>query len=632
MITNSPRFPRLVRLACLASVFPLLSGTAALAQDSLEFQLQGARDEGGVAVLRLDVERGEFEKRLTLTRSRGAATPIDLHLGHFRGAGDSAELGLAVPGSASHTESLYLKAVAMEDSILDLSLTLPRQWRGVELRGQLSVIAIPAGESTPVTQTWEVLLIPPPATLLSRAGFVGAAALMILLGIAASTFSEVWLDLLRKRHDIQRRINDIRPVWLRSEPSWPPVIRVKAMLKQAQDRSDDAWMTSSELIDKLLDQAESLLQLLGRARSVRMGFQDTQMPTLPWLVRFRARAILRRIMRGIGVEALDDVSQTGFEAELAELEAWLEPKELPKLYTASILGSIEQLLLEVREEGFPEEDRGEIKALIKNVTEGMESLRGADRLSVQILRTVERFAALKLLWERRGLEEEYAELITHQKEASEINQFFDVADRAAWHRLCREGKLEIRTPQITGRKLEAFEPIRFEVHSRSLRLDMTHLFHYELDWNWTIRLEPRRRWWKPFARAGKAITLTPHSTEPQVIQFASVPGTLTASVIIAYRQEDIEKPQIEVELQESIEIVESEAFRRWRALRGAEGIATGLAAAAALLIGLQSEYFGNPSFGNPQDYMHLFLWGFGTDKVKSFVAKIGARAPSAAAD
>jgi len=89
---------------------------------------------------------------------------------------------------------------------------------------------------------------------------------------------------------------------------------------------------------------------------------------------------------------------------------------------------------------------------------------------------------------------------------------------------------------------------------------------------------------------------------------------------------------IEVKLNESIEIVESETFRRWRALRGAEGLATMLAAAAALLVGMQSEYFGNTGFGSGKDFIHLFLWGFGTDKVKSFVTKIGARAPSAAKD
>lgn len=635
-----PRLDGASFILCLAFLSAVLDAHSAPAQDCLrpeckgapQFELQGAKVENGVGVLRIDVDAGQRAARLTLKRTKGGPVPIDLHLGRFAGGGDSAALLIGPEGGPDSEMGSYLKNVSMDGPVLDLTLQLPEQGSGTKLRGQLSVFATPGGATSPLSKTWEIVLAPPPPLWRTSMLLGFFAAAMIVLGIAGSTFSETWLDLLRRRHAIQERISDMRPVWLRSEPSWPPVIRVKAILKQAQDRSNDAWMTGGQLIDERLDQAERLLQLLRRARNVRMGFQDTPMPTLPWLVRFRARAILRRIMRVIGMEALDDESEGHFQAELVELEKWLVPEELPKRYAESVLHSIDLLMMEVRIEGFPNEDRAVIAALMEDVTQGMQSLRGAKKLSIEILQTVEHFAALKLLWERRDMEE-YAKLIACLKNGSEISELFDAADSAAWRRLRDAEELEICTPQITGRKLEAFEPIRLEVRSGSRSLDMTHLFHYELDWNWKITLNPKakRRWWELWASKRETILLTPTSTEPQVIQYAAEAGELNASVTLSYRGRNIEQREIKVDLKEPIEIVESETFRRWRALRGAEGLATLLTVVAALLVGLQSEYFGNPDFGSGQDFIHLFLWGFGTDKVKSFVTKIGARAPSAAA-
>jgi hypothetical protein len=292
----------------------------------------------------------------------------------------------------------------------------------------------------------------------------------------------------------------------------------------------------------------------------------------------------------------------------------------------------------VRLEGFRNTEHKKLVAgLLERVQQGREALEppeGNDfdpsRFSwPETLKTVESFAALKLLWERRD-EEEYHELIECCEDKRDVQDFFDVADRAAWKRLreaSQAGELEICTPLTSSDEIEAFEPIRFEVHSGRRALDMTHLFHYELTWDWRIEIEPRHRRWLPWR---KTKILTPRSTEPQVVQYAPMAGTVRASVRISFDRAPLQDREIDVELGDPLRVVPSETFRRLQFLKGTQGITTALAVAVALAVGLEAAYVGNADFANGKAgtlaaYITLFLWGVGTDKVKSFLAKLPSR-------
>ena len=602
------------------------------ADDKTRLRLHGATWEDGVEVLRLKLSGGEKRKRITLVREEASPAQLLLELSPFIGGGVSLDVGLGVPGAAADESSYELGPVELERGMLDLHLALPAPLEeGMEVRGRLAV-APARGGSQHAAQSWPIVLTRPAP--INPLWTILPAALALLAGIGASVWSETWLDRRRESHAVMSRITSLRPVWLRAEPPWPPVVRVKALLKQAEDRSREAWIAGTRLIEQRLAQAEALLQLLRRARNVRMGFQGTPMSHHPWLVRFRAHALLRGIMREIGMDACDDQSTGRFHAELAELEKWLLPEQLPEAYVRSVSQSMDQLLCQVRLQGFPDEHKELIAALISLVQKGRDSLSVEEFSWSNTLQTVENFAALKLLWERRD-EEEYAALIECRQKNRDVQDYFDVADRAAWRRLrdaAEAGELEIRAPQASGGVVEAFDPILFVVQSGRRALDMTHLLHYELTWDWRIEIERKRprRWLPSAARDREPRMLTPRSTEPQVIQYAPEPGQLRAAVKITFDRAPRAEREIEVELRSPLQIVPSEAFRRLRLLRGTEGVATWLAIAVGLVVGLQAEYFGNPAFqagalGDLQAYITLFLWGVGTDKVKSFLAKLPTR-------
>lgn len=625
--------------AVVLAALGVLVGAATSAEPTGEggFALHGATPEGEAHVLHLEVPGDATRQRVTLFRGKDAPTQVRLHLTPFRGAKGAVDVGLQVSGRPAVEEPSFSLDLALQRKATDLDLVLPAPLaEGAQLTGALSV-----ERAAGAAQSFEIVLTRRGAVL-ARAGqwlaahwTAFAAGLALVLGILVSVWSETWLERRRESQDVQARIARIRPIWLRAEPSWPPVVRVKALLKQAQDRSRDAWTVGSRIIDQRIEQADRLIQLLRRARNVRMGFQETPMPEHPWLVRFRARATLRRIMRNIGMEALDDKATGHFQAELHELEGWLEPKQLPELYTRSVSQSIDQLLMEIRLEGFRhEKDKKLVGALLERVQDGRKALEPSEQGPAEFswpatLQTVEAFAALKLLWERRS-EPEYEKLIECCQKKCDVQAFFDVADQAAWQRL-REastaGELEIRPAQTTGDDIEAFEPIRFEVHSGKRALDMTHLFHYELTWDWRIEIEPRHRRWLPWR---KKKILTPRSTEPQVVQYAPMAGTVSAFVKITFDRAPIEDREIDVKLDQPLHIVPSETFRRLQFLKGTQGITTALAVVVALAVGLEAAYVGNPAFedgrrGTLAAYITLFLWGVGTDKVKSFLAKLPSR-------
>jgi hypothetical protein len=457
------------------------------------------------------------------------------------------------------------------------------------------------------------------------------AVFWLLFGIMLSFVGEKWMDVRRRRHAFMERIARLRPLWLRGEPPLPLVVWVKAVLRQAESLSGLGWLPGSGLIEERVVHVERLLPILAKARRIRRAFESSPLPTIPHLVRFRAKATLRTIISSIGLQALDEGSAERVSTELDELRAWLNPGELPLRYWKSVRRSIDKLLVEVRPYAFPEADRD----LIRQVISGIEQDRSKffemppNHISAELLQLVERYAALKLLWERLQYPE-YEELMACLKAERAIQAYFEVADQAAWKRI-REassvGNLQIERPPLTAVAFETFRPIRLGVTTGSHTLDKTHLFNYEVDWKWKITIMPDDDGWlrRHLGRRARRepVVLEPRSTEREIMQFAPRAGKLTASVTVVFDRAPVDQQKVEIALGEPFRIERSTDFSRRKALAVTELVAAGIAVVVALVAGLSTEYLDKPEFGETRDYIHLFLWGVATDRVKSFLAKTG---------
>jgi hypothetical protein len=432
---------------------------------------------------------------------------------------------------------------------------------------------------------------------------IGWAILLMVVALGLSFAATKGITILRQRAALRKRIVELHDAWLQSEPQVVPVVLARALLQQVEDLSRSWWLSAPEEIDARIDRVATLLAVLDR---VRLARQEIGRAVVPSLLRARMLAQLDRIVARLGDSPLDESCRKKATADVEELLAWLKQGKVEDAYWRDLKISIAWILNDVRLDAFDDPDaRAEIDRLRKILEAGRDR-QPADLPALVSLE--EDFARLRIAWERRRAAE-FPDLLALLRQQAPIERLFQFADDRAWERLRGAAERgQIRIQCLNTGAPEAYDSIRFAVITGDPALDASYLFLHGLDFEWSFRLDD-------------ATPLTPTTREPKVVHYATKAGTLHVSVCIRRGSQllqvgpAIDKP-----------IARSREFAWIRGFKTAEVASTCVSALFALVTGLATYYYKIATFGSPQDYLSLFLWGAGVDQTKNFLQSLQAYA------
>lgn len=442
---------------------------------------------------------------------------------------------------------------------------------------------------------------------------------ILILASAFSYFATKGLKTLRQHLDFQKRISELRPAWLRTEASILPVVWVRSMLKQAEERSKRWIISASDVIEERISQANQLLKPLDRARKIKEALKHFGVH--PMIMR-RAKKAQKKAIAPMGAVPIDEKLSEQINSDLTELEGWLKSEQqLKEHYWNNLRNDISYILDIVKMDEIPDFAQGVFTPIIQDLENSLKP----DYMPSSIKDAVEhenKYAKLKILWERRKEGEEFQKLISLQKSHETIDRLFETSDKAVWERLKgateKTGIRFISPRKESPEPFQAYQPLFFELATGDPNLGDNYLFKHGLNYKWLFELEPNQSWLSHFIRGKKkSVELKPESDEPRVVQYVPKPGILKASVEIYFKGEPEEQP-LTCSMEE-LKIQKSKDFRWRRAFEAVEVTAFFLALVIAILSGLSIKYFNNPTFGAGGDYLMLFLWGAGADQTKNFV-------------
>jgi hypothetical protein len=164
-----------------------------------------------------------------------------------------------------------------------------------------------------------------------------------------------------------------------------------------------------------------------------------------------------------------------------------------------------------------------------------------------------------------------------------------------------DNRARINPPaRIGGANPQAFRPLIFGFTTGDPDLDCTYLVLHRLKYRWTFTRDDA--------------TSTFETDGPNVVEYAEDAGELGV-VLKIYPTEN---PEDSIELHGSpVPVVATTDFAWHKGVERVEIISFCLGAVAALATGLLTFYFKSPSWGSPQDYLTLFLWGAAVDQTKN---------------
>ncbi|HWM26334.1 MAG TPA: hypothetical protein VNP98_16075 [Chthoniobacterales bacterium] len=462
------------------------------------------------------------------------------------------------------------------------------------------------------------------------------AVLVLLLALGVSFVTTKVITLLRNRYALVKKINDVDHDWLRAEPPVLPVVWVRSVLLQSKERSSRLWLSGLDVIDERVNKAAQVVELLDGVRKLRDAVE-----ALPELMRKRAQGALERTICALDPRALDEQKATEFKIKLAELRGWFDEGKRDNLYWADLSFCIKHLLEDVRIPDIrPAEYQPVLQKLVDRVAKAIKDVPAELQEKMEVERD---YARLKILWGRHRTDD-FKELVEFQKKNPHepLQDLFNLADDLAWEQLkvrCEDNRAHIRAPASQGPEpLQAFRPLVFEFTTGDPSLDRTYLVERGLKYCWSFK---RGEGTSTATSEGPKVIETPvpgsqpsdvvetpasqtkkpkvlgrsaaRSAGPNIVEYAEGKGTLKVTVEITRRDDDTKK----VDLEPGLPIVESKDFAWKEGLERVEVISFILAGIVAIITGLSTIYFKNPSFGSVQDYVSLFLWGAAVDQTKN---------------
>lgn len=434
---------------------------------------------------------------------------------------------------------------------------------------------------------------------------MGMALLTLIAALLVSFFAYKWLNLYRQRLEIQKRVDDLCPDWLLAQRPTYAVVWVRTVLEQAKQLASKLLLVSPAVVTSRIDRVVPVLEALDEARKARLALQGFD----PLIVN-RFEAVIADNVRSISDRNMDKAAAEKAESELATLATEIAANRWMDRYWHEVQKAVDALLLRFNLAALTPESQikaGPAHAILR--PDGKPSPKPAT--VSEMVKYEEVYAKLKLLVERQK-GSELGDLLA--KFDGSLDEVFAVADDAAWRRI-KEANL-IVTPPPPGS--QAYQPLYFEVKTSDSDLNASYLFRRGLRFQWTfdVRSVPE----------GKDLYHAEAETfSPRVVQYVPEAGQLTVKVKIV-RQNGSESDAKATEVKE-VTINKSSEIGWHQSFENAEAWSLVIAAVFALISGLLTFYYKNPTFGSVQDYLGLFLWGVGVEQTKNFLQAMKSSSP-----
>jgi hypothetical protein len=312
------------------------------------------------------------------------------------------------------------------------------------------------------------------------------ALLLLVAAVVVSFVTTKILVMIRQHLAFMSRVRDLDKGWLWQMDCVRPVVWARDVLHQTQALSRRYWLTGQARIDTQLTQISTLLGVLEKAHMRQQDFTRDGAFSSDFVQR-RALAALDQTVRDLDGASLSDQRATQIKTQLDSLADWVIRDKEADCYSAALLSAINDLLRVVRLERIPDEHGRKVAEKLK--TE-LENTRNSLPREVPALEQIdEKYARLKILWERRDLPE-LKDLIAPAQPSlpAPLLQFFKVADDAVWRRL-ESSPPTIRMVELgAGVKVEAYELLRFAIvpPPNVAGIAGTYLFEHKLDYRWTF--------------------------------------------------------------------------------------------------------------------------------------------------
>lgn len=423
---------------------------------------------------------------------------------------------------------------------------------------------------------------------------------VLLMAILLSFFATKGIEAQLRRGAALRKVDEIRRGFRAQQRYSMPVVAARAFLNQAEDRNATLFdaLFGQDTTSALVAKAELLCRILDRAE--RLG---GNIESAPWrtMIRHRARKRLNAVIASLNPERMDEKEATKLEADLAELEKWLDPKQAEALYQADFRPDLDRLVARATPDQF-QSHAGLVERLRNEIAAG------------PVERTERAYGMLKVLWELNR-DHQYDRLnalgdLLEGKPDMADEAFFAAADAAAWAQL-ESATFRFAAPAINAvEPRPAYELIRFEIVPEDGRLGDNFLFKHGLTYRWSLTLDDG---------TGPRDLTQETTTEPRIVQYAPKPGKLSVKVDPSFGGRLAAKP---IHLP-SLPIGGSSDYGWQSVFKWADVAALAIAILFASITGLTTYYFSNHAFGTISDYVALFVWGAGVDQTKNFIQQLG---------
>ncbi|NJL28400.1 MAG: hypothetical protein HC897_11185 [Thermoanaerobaculia bacterium] len=345
-------------------------------------------------------------------------------------------------------------------------------------------------------------------------------ALSALLGaFVLSVLANVVLVNQRQRYELEEMISKLKVPWLRTEPPLLPVIWVRALLKQAEDRCGRMLLWGGESIRATLNDGRQVIDALSHLRDFRAEFLNSAGHSM---ICYRAGKAHERVLEELGAGALSAERIATLRTRISDLDGWLDPVEFSERYKKEIRKSANRLSPEILidEEVHDVRLKEQMQKLKEQVDDFLHSGAGSDARDKnedrgKLCKIDHAHAKLKLLWESMNNENLLRDLMIKVEGKRPLDEFFNTANLHAWQELlslAAEDKLHLTSP--SGRSASenrADDLINFEIGTGDPEIDRSFFFQRVMRVQWRFLLK-RGLWRLPFV-------LELVSTGPRVTAF-----------------------------------------------------------------------------------------------------------------
>lgn len=432
---------------------------------------------------------------------------------------------------------------------------------------------------------------------------LGWAVLVLLIAALLSFVATRVVTTLRQRAAFLGRVHAMRPYWLGNETPTLPVIWLRATLRQAEDLSRRFWLSGQSEIDAKLLAAQGMLDVLTRAREVRMRIDGIS----SFAVKRRALWKLGSLIHAIPAATLRDQDVTRIKADLDKLDGWGNAAKMEAEYWADLLPAINARHSEVQSAAIPDSGAAMADALLK-LPDAAAATTPPDLK--QKVAAEEVYQRLSILWDLRN-DADLVKAVVDMTNTAPIAKVFAVLDNVKWAAV-QAATEHSAVEGPSGDPPEAYDPVIFRVaFGVGREVSTSYLVQYKLTYSWTISI---------FDAKGKDVpvrTLIIDSSQPEIAQYSPQAGAMSATVAIKYNgvvgSNAAQKARTVISA--------SSDFHAGRIIETSDGWAFGIALLTSVISGL-ALYAVKPGFGSLQDYVALFTWGASLDQGKNFIQSL----------